>query len=248
MTRFSPLAAGICLLAFCLSEIDAQRTPAPDLFTRICRFFKIDPRLVKKSRQGGESVAGQRLMQARLDTKRLSLIWDCGGCSSPILIRPDRLAVLVSGELWTVGVDGGSPNKECAAPGIEALVGADPESAKRILVLARVDDQPKATRLRPVLLDISTGRQAAVPQEINAALNAEDAFESFQRPDAYHGSSGLTTSTTRPWHVQIFPLNIPGPLNEDLFAGWPQAVAQPNIQRFAAIWIDDNRIAFLELP
>jgi hypothetical protein len=188
-------------------------------------------------------------MLAQLDRKGIAAIWECGGCSTPIRISTDRLALLKQGELWTVGIDGASPKKESSAPEVESLIGLTTTSPARILVLARVRGAQQSVRLQPKLVDISNGKLLAAPSEIDQVLNEADAFASFPRPDEYRNSSRLRTSAARPWHVQVQRLDSSNALNEPLFSGWSLQNSFSEVtQRFNAIWIDDNRVAFLELP
>jgi hypothetical protein len=194
-------------------------------------------------------VPGRRLMRADLEKKQIDVLWDCGGCSSPVLISAQRVAVLKQSELWTVGIDGASPRKELSLPDAEALVGITAEPPTRILILARAVGSQRPVRVQPKLVDVATWTIAAAPPDIDMVFNREDAFASFPRPDEYRNGARLKTSAGRPWHVQTERVDTASAVNQPLFAGWPAAPGMSAAtQRFDAIWLDDRRVVFLELP
>jgi hypothetical protein len=239
--RFIPLRR--VLLFPVIAAILCAETP-PSLFDRICRLMKIDPKVVRKSRGGQEAVSGERLMVADLKARKISTLWNCGGCISPAVVDSRRIALIKGDAIWIVRRDGTPPFRALDAPGIRTLVGRIVDSPDRLLVL--IDAASSANpSLSPRVADLSAKRLISPPAGIEGSFEAGEASELFPHPDEYRNQTQIKTSVSRPWHLQLVPLADANGLNRDLLP-WLPASTEGVTERFSGIWLDDETVAYLE--
>lgn len=183
-------------------------------------------------------------MMADLNAKKLSHLWDCGGCTSPVVIDSSRIAVVKEDAIWIVRRDGAPPLKVLDAPAIRTLVGRIAGPPNRLLVLIEASSAGN-TSLAPRVADLAAKRLMPSPAGIEGSFEPGEASELFPHPDEYRNQQQIKTSVSRPWHLQLAPLADPNALNRDLLP-WLPVSPDSVTERFSGIWLDDHTVAYLE--
>jgi hypothetical protein len=237
----------VFLLIVFAVELVAQPPAKDSVFQRVCRWLGLKPDLYSRlaTRGGDFEPAGERLMLCDLKAKRISPLWVCGECWSPILLSEGMAAVAKSDGIWRVPLDGSPPTEILSATNLGVLVGVSPTDSQQLLVLL-VDGGGASTTYVPKLADLKSGKLAPAPSELGGTYRTGD-LAAFPRPDALRGDRLLSTSQDPP--LRMFGatyMALPTPSlgdNEELL---PWSPVKEGVEQFRPIWVGRDSIVFLE--
>jgi hypothetical protein len=215
----------------------------------ICRLLHLDPKVYAKLvgvRQGQEQLGGDHLALANLDTKTETQVEACGECWSPAVIDSQTIAFLKSDGIWIKPVTGGESKRAVSATGLRMLAGPVAGSASALIVLQHLTGEAEC-EYRLVVADLSAGGldlKSQAPQ----CLGEED-IGAVPRAGAIHGTRVLYNSHPG----QGFRRILVGEMTNAPESGgdrvsllpWVESNAD-GIDRFDAVWLDNNRVIYVQ--
>jgi hypothetical protein len=215
----------------------------------ICQILHIDPKAYARLlgvRGGQEQIGGSRIALADLKARTESVIFECKPCWSPAAIDSENIAVLKVDGIWVKPLHAGSERLAVPATGLRILVGNAVDNKLQFVVLQhREVDKSCENALK--IADLSTGSLDAVAP---AQCLAELQIEEVRRAGALRGNHLLVNNPSGAGVRRLLQQEFPdgGSISQaprTPLLPWIDA-QEDGIDRFDAVWLDDNRVVYLQ--
>jgi hypothetical protein len=258
MTKKAGIPILVCafLLAGAIASSQTQKKeplPAPKKETTsawICRVLRVDPKTYVKLvgvRQGQEQIGGDHLALADLQAHTETQIDECGECWSPAVVDSQTVAFLKTDGVWVKPLRGGEAHLAVKAKSLRVLAGPA-EGRTSAWVVLQHQAGGAGCDYRLVVADLASG-QLDLETEPPKCLGEED-IGGVLRAGVLRGNKVLYNSPPG----QGFRRILLGELTADGDSAgtervpllpWIEALAD-GIDRFDAVWVDDNRVVYAQ--
>jgi hypothetical protein len=211
----------------------------------------LDPSLLSKYlavRSLPTQLSGTRLTVADLNTQYDKTLVECGACWSPAVTGPNQIAYVGPDGIWVTALETAKARLAIPAEDIAMIVGRAMSSQDRLLVLLRT---PSDTHCyyKFGFADFSSSRVEPVKEGPASCLSEADADSVMLRPDSIRNGKALFTSAATGDARSIMQQDILATADSDPKAKpalpWVDQ-RDDGVDRFDPIWIDSNRVLYVE--